>query len=91
MVKLGKGKYMNNCYFCIKGKLKKQKVDIVRYWGKELIALNDVPALVCEQCGEKYFEAKTSHKIDKLIQGALKRKSSFPKLDVPVVQFYPPT
>ena len=78
---------MGNCYFCIKGKLKKEKVDIIRYWGKEVIALNDVPALVCQQCGERYFDAKTSHKIDKLIQDALKRKSSLQKIDVPVVHF----
>lgn len=78
---------MNNCYLCIKGKLKKEKVDIVRFWGKKLIALNDVPALVCQQCGERYFEAKVSHKIDDRIQDALKRKSSLQKIDVPVVQF----
>lgn len=78
---------MNNCYFCIRGKLKKEKVDIVRYWGKELVALNDVPALVCQQCGERYFEAKVSHKVDKKIQKALERKASIEKIDVPVVYF----
>lgn len=78
---------MNNCYFCIKGKLKKEKIDLVRYWGKELVALNDVPALVCQQCGERYFEAKVSQKIEDRIQNALKRKSSVEKIDVPVVQF----
>jgi len=87
MVQLEKGESMNNCYFCIKGELKRKKVDIVRYWGKELIALNDVPALVCQQCGEKYFDAKVSHKIDKRIQDALKRKTTIPKINVPVVQF----
>lgn len=87
MVKLEKGEPMNNCYFCIKGKLKKEKVDIVRFWGKDLIALNDVPALVCQQCGERYFDAKISHKIDKRIHDALKKKSSLQKIDVPVVQF----
>lgn len=78
---------MNNCYFCIKGKLKKEKVDIVRYWGKELVALNDVPALVCQQCGERYFDAKVSQKVEKRIEETLKRKSSIEKIYVPVVQF----
>lgn len=78
---------MNKCYFCKTGELKKKKVDIVRYWGKELIVLNEVPALVCQQCGEKYFEAKVSKKIDERIQSALKRKTSIAKIDVPVVQF----
>lgn len=78
---------MSSCYFCIKGKLKKEKVDIVRYWGKELVALNDVPALVCQQCGERYFDAKVSQQIEERIQTALKRKTFIEKIDVPVVQF----
>ncbi len=78
---------MNNCYFCIKGKLKKEKVDIVRWWGKELIALNDVPALVCQRCGERYFDAKVSQKIEERIEEALKRKTSIQRIDVPVLQF----
>lgn len=77
---------MNKCYQC-GGKLKKENVDIARYWGKELIALNDVPSLVCTKCGERYFEAKVSHQIDEKIQNALKRKLSIEKIDVPVVQF----
>lgn len=77
---------MNKCFLC-EGKLKKENVNITRYWGKDLIALNNVPALVCQQCGERYFNAKVSAKIDQTIQDALKRKSSLEKIDVPVVQF----
>ncbi len=77
---------MNNCYVC-GGKLKKKNVNIARYWGKELIALNDVPALVCQKCGERYFEAKVSAKMDERIQSTLKRKSSVEMIDVPVVQY----
>lgn len=77
---------MGNCFFC-GGPLKRKKVDIARYWGEELIALNDVPSLVCSQCGEKYFEAKVSKKMDERIQQALKRKISVQRIDVPMVQF----
>lgn len=77
---------MGQCFFC-GGQLKRRKVDIARYWGKELIALNDVPSLVCTQCGEKYFEAKVSRKMDQRIQEALKKKTSIKKIDVPVVYF----
>ena len=48
---------MNKCYLC-GGKLERKNVNIARYWGKELIALNDVPALICQKCGERFFEAK---------------------------------
>jgi len=77
---------MNKCYQC-GGKLKRENIDIARYWGKDLIALNNVPSLVCTQCGEKYFEAKVSKKMDERIQQALKRKISIQKIDVPMVQF----
>lgn len=50
---------MNKCYFC-DGKLKKEHVNIARYWGKTLVALEKVPALVCSQCGERFFDAKVS-------------------------------
>lgn len=77
---------MSKCYLC-GGRLKKQKVDIARYWGKELIALNDVPALICQKCGERYFEAKVSSQIDKKIQQALIRKTRLERIEVPLVQF----
>lgn len=77
---------MNKCYLC-GGKFKKVEVDIARYWGKDLIALNDVPALVCSQCGERYFEARVSSQIDDRIQEVLRRKTSFQTIDIPLVQF----
>jgi len=80
---------MNRCYFC-EGKLKKEKVNIARYWGKKLIALENVPALICQQCGERYFEAKVSAGIDAKIKLALDKKSrkeGIDKIAVPVLQF----
>lgn len=77
---------MNKCQFC-GGRLKKAKVDIARYWGRELVALNDVPALVCSKCGERFFEAKTSKKIDRKIQEVIGSQEGIQKIDVPVVYF----
>ena len=76
---------MDKCYLC-GSKLKKESIDIARYWGKDLVALNDVPALICTQCGEKYFEAKVSAKIDKRIKDALQAKD-IARINIPVVQF----
>ena len=76
---------VNKCYLC-GNKLKKESIDIARYWGKDLVALNDVPALICTQCGEKYFEAKVSAKIDKRIKDALEAKD-IARINIPVVQF----
>lgn len=77
---------MNSCYFC-GGKLKKENIKIARYWGNQLVALKDVPTLVCTQCGEKYFDAKVSAKIDERIQDAINRKIAIQKISVPQVQF----
>jgi len=63
---------MDKCFYCGSG-LKIEKVNIARFWGKKLIALNDVPALVCQKCGERFFEAKVSAQIDEKIQQILKR------------------
>ena len=77
---------MNKCFTC-GGDLKKQKIDIARYWGDQLVALNAVPALICKKCGERYFEAKVSGKIDKRIQGILRKKVSASQINVPLIQF----
>lgn len=66
---------------------KKEKVDIARYWGKDLMALNDVPGLVCKKCGERYFEAKVSSQINQKIQQVLTRKTRPESIEVPIVQF----
>jgi YgiT-type zinc finger domain-containing protein len=47
---------MTECYFC-KGRVEQQKVDVDFRWGRKLKVIEDVPAGVCQQCGEKYFEA----------------------------------
>ncbi len=77
---------MTKCYLC-GTQLKKENINIARYWGDQLVALNDVPTLVCSQCGEKYFEAKVSAKIDERIQDAIKRRISIQKISVPQIQF----
>lgn len=77
---------MTKCYLC-GGKLKKENIDIARYWGPQLVALNDVPTLVCVKCGERYFEAKVSTKIDQRIKDVINRKVSIQKITVPQVQF----
>ena len=77
---------MDKCFTC-EGVLKKEKIDTARYWGDQLIALNDVPSLICQKCGERYFEAEVSKKIDKRIHEILEKKISTPRINIPVVQF----
>jgi YgiT-type zinc finger domain-containing protein len=74
------------CYIC-GNKLNKKKVDIARYWGEELIVLHHVPALLCKKCGNRYFEAKISARVDERIKQALRKRSSFESINIPVVSF----
>ena len=77
---------MMKCYIC-GNKLNKKSVDVARYWGEELIVLHDVPVLLCKRCGNRYFEAKISAKIDERIKQVLHKRAAFESISVPVVSF----
>lgn len=74
---------MDKCYYC-GAKLEEKKINIIRYWGKEPFAINNVPTLVCTNCGEKYYTAKVSKKIDKIILDKKSIKTSPKTIEVPV-------
>mgnify|MGYP001560279650 FL=1 len=54
------------CYFCNGGPVLKGKVDHISRIGGHLIEIKDVPAEICQQCGEKYFEPKTIRRIENI-------------------------
>ncbi len=59
------------CSFC-KGKLVKGKTEFMARAGNEVVVIKDVPAWVCEQCGESYFTAAVSRRIDAIMRDAQK-------------------
>jgi len=59
------------CYFC-KGKMLEDKVRVDFRWGDELLVIEDVPAEVCQQCGEKYFSSETYKAVEKLAKSKSK-------------------
>jgi len=71
------------CAIC-GGKLKEERVKAELWVKDELIVIEDIPARVCEACGEKYFSAEVSKKIDELISARPKAKK---RLEVPVFTF----
>ena len=73
----------NRCYFC-KGKVVKQKVNVDFRWGENLVVIEDVPAEVCQQCGEKYFQADVYKDMEKLAKG---KASPSRHLTVDVIKF----
>lgn len=56
-----------DCSFC-RGEVKEEKVELdYRYKGK-LYIFQNVPAGVCQQCGEKYLTSEIAKKIEHSIQ-----------------------
>lgn len=71
------------CYFCRVGKLEERQVTLALQKQGQLIVLEDVPAEVCDTCGEKYFTPDVSRKIELkaseiLTGGKAKRQMTVP-------------
>jgi len=73
----------DKCFFC-KGKVVQEKVNVDFRWGKDLIVIEDVPARVCRQCGEKYFDAEVYKEMERLAKGRIK---PFKRLTIDVIKF----
>lgn len=55
-----------SCFKC-EGKLIEKNVNYVVNLEKTIIIIKGVPAKVCSQCGEQYFDDKTAENIEKII------------------------
>jgi len=53
----------DSCIFC-KSKFIEGKTELVAKVGEQIIAIKDVSAYVCENCGEAYYTPEVSRKID---------------------------
>ncbi|MBI5875661.1 MAG: type II toxin-antitoxin system MqsA family antitoxin [Deltaproteobacteria bacterium] len=74
---------LKQCYFC-KGKVEEKLTTVDFWWGEELFLIKDVPAGVCRQCGEKYFQSETYKTMERLVKtGAV----PMAKTDVDVLKF----
>lgn len=77
---------MMRCYFC-KGKIVEKRVRVDFRWGDELVVIEDVPAEVCQQCGEKYF----SSEVYKAMENLAKTKAKPVKhIAIDVIRFEEP-
>ena len=53
------------CVFC-KGDLKEGKHEYLARIEEKIIAISDIPAWICVQCGEAYYDIEISKKIDSI-------------------------
>jgi len=61
------------CSFC-DGELEQRLAQYEYRWEGRLFVFEDVPARVCRQCGEKYFDAKVVKAMERAVLGQLKPK-----------------
>lgn len=57
--------HFSDCSFC-GGKVREKWVRVDYRLGDELVIIEDVPAGVCEQCGEQYFTARVAKALEEL-------------------------
>ncbi len=59
---------LDKCYFC-RGEVTEQQITIDYRWGDTLVVIRDVPAGVCQQCGEKYLASGVYKELERLAKG----------------------
>jgi YgiT-type zinc finger domain-containing protein len=75
---------VDKCRFC-KGKIEIKKADVDFRWGDKLFIIKDVPVEVCSQCGERYYSAEVSKKLDRLVkENSSKNKKPEKTIEVPI-------
>jgi len=73
---------LTRCYFC-GGKIESRRVTAENWWGEQLALVEKVPASVCMNCGEAYFDAETCKQLDHL------RSAPPPALKTVEIPVYP--
>jgi len=77
---------METCYFCRKGILEEKKVTVDFRWGPKLVVIEEVPAKVCNECGERYYSAEVSREMEKIaIEGKKEQIIEVPLVRWPIM------
>jgi len=64
----------HECHFC-GGEVLEKGITVDYRWGDELIAvIKNVPAGVCQVCGEQYFKADIVKEMERLVRSKKKPK-----------------
>ena len=71
------------CYFC-RGKVERKHITLDYRWGEDLVVIKDVPAGVCQQCGEKYIQSGVYKELEKLAKNKDRLKG---KMTVDVLEY----
>lgn len=75
------------CTSCGTGTLRREKVKTALWRGDDLVVIEDIPALVCIRCGERYFEDETAMALDMMQAGQGGQGTPPRRISVPVYGF----
>lgn len=76
------------CLFCGNKNLSLKKVEYIYKNNGEYIMIQNVPALVCDYCGEQYFEGEVLKKIEDMFFDIKNNKKVAKKLiNVPIEEY----
>ena len=74
---------LTKCYFC-GGRVREEEINVDFWWGEKLVIFQDVPAKVCQQCGEKFFTAEVYQEMESMVQ---KEEKPFAWVTVDVINY----
>jgi len=73
---------MMQCVICKHGETQKGKTTVTLHRGQSTIIIKDVPAQICENCGEYYLSDEISDQVLKLAEKAVMHNA-----EVEIVRF----
>jgi YgiT-type zinc finger domain-containing protein len=62
-----------NCVICKQGQTHSGKAVVTLERGKTTVVIKDVPAEICENCGEYYLNEETTAKVQELAEQAVRQ------------------
>jgi len=72
------------CHICGQKGARLRKINRTYGKGKDILIIEDIPAISCPHCGESYLEAETLHEIERI---KLHRQKLAVRYDVDVARF----
>ena len=78
------------CIACSGGALAPEQVKAAFWEGERLVIVDGIPALVCQSCGERYYEDETAMKLDFMRGTGFPEDRAAQTMTVPVFQYDAP-
>jgi YgiT-type zinc finger domain-containing protein len=73
------------CHFC-GGKVTAKRINVMRHWKDRYVLIENVPAHVCTQCGERYYDATVAEAMDQIMRTSETTLRATREMCIPVVE-----